>query len=113
MKKIISALVSAAIVYYLGGFLLDILLAHDLLTHFNECHEELNLKDRINAPMSDSEIDVLYEQWGACVKQKENFIDKIFSSKLAEKSMDAMKEDRKKKGPYNERESAHTTDDTR
>jgi hypothetical protein len=47
------------------------------------------------------------------VKQKRNFVDQIFSDQLMEKSIDAMKEDRKRKGPCNEREGAHTMDATR
>jgi hypothetical protein len=62
MKRIISMLVSLAIAFYAGCFLVDMLLARDLLTHFNECHEERHLKDRINAPLSEFEIDVRYEQ---------------------------------------------------
>lgn len=100
MKRIIGTLVSLVVAFYVGRFLVDLMLTRDLLTHMNQCHEELHLKDRINAPLSESEIDVLFEQWGACVKHKSNFIDQIFGHKLVETTMDAMKEDRKKRGHY-------------
>ena len=87
-----------AVALYVGHFLLDLLLARDLLTHLDDCYDELHLKGRINAPMSESEIDDLFAQWSACMKQKSNFADQIFGGTLAQKAIDAMKEDRKKKG---------------
>jgi hypothetical protein len=106
MKRIIVNIVLLAVALYGGKLLLDILLARDLLTHLNECHEELHVKDRINAPLSDSQVDALYDQWGECVRQKGNIVDRIFGGKQIEESMTAMKQDRKEHGPYDQRAPA-------
>ena len=107
MKGIFSALVLLAVAYYGGRFLVGTVLARDLMAHLNECHSELHLKDRINAPLSAPQIDALYDEWGGCVKGRSNFIDRIFGSKLVETSMDALREDRKIAGPYNQRGGGH------
>ena len=101
MKQILSTLVSLAVVFYAGRFILDMTLARDLMSHLNQCHEDLHVKDRINAPMSESAIDTLYDEWGQCANQKSNFIDRTFGNKLVADAMQGMREDRKKSGPYN------------
>ena len=69
MKGIISTLVSLVVAFYVGRFLVDIQLAHDLMSHLNECHEELHLKDRINAPLSESEIDCVFRRSRASIPE--------------------------------------------
>jgi len=109
MKKLISTLVSLVVAFYAARFLVDLTLARDLMSHMNQCHEELHLKDRINTSLSESEIDALFADWGGCVKSKSNIIDRVFGSKLIDSAMDGMRDDRKKSGPYNARSAGRAT----
>jgi hypothetical protein len=104
MKKLISGLITLAVLFYVGRFLVQMTLGRDFLAHSNECYAEQHIVDRINTSLSDSEVDDLYNRWESCTKQKNNIVDAIFGqNKFVEQAMQAMKEDRKAKGPFRDR----------
>ena len=74
MKKLIVRVAVVVAVLFAARWVLNGILDVRLMNHFNECHAELGVAEKIHVPPGEQR-DELLERYGQCVRDKGTSVD--------------------------------------
>lgn len=92
MRKLLTRLAWAIALVVVAHYGLKSFMSDRTMEHFNTCHEQLHIAQRLHAAADNRELDQVLADYRECVVNKSTFLDRLFFGKKdIDAAMDGIK----------------------